>query len=316
MLSLFKNMLFINLVEMEIARRYKDQLMRCPVHLSVGQEAIASGVCAALRKSDKVLSNHRCHAHYLAKGGNLKAMLSEIHGKQSGCCGGRGGSMHLRDDNAGVMLSIPIVGSSIALAVGVALSIKQNKQNDVVVVFFGDGAIEEGVYHEVANFASLRHLPIVFVCENNFFSVYTHIDDRQNSTDLTRFGKSYGMHCKHINGNDVDLVYATAKEMINYTRNSNGPSFLQLDTYRLLEHCGPNNDDNLNYRNPKEIDVWLKESPIEVKKASLISENVLSEDKFEDIVKTMMSQINEAFDFAINDKFPDSTSRADYVYAK
>ena len=104
--------------------------------------------------------------------------------------------------------------------------------------------------------------------------------------------------------------------MINYTRNSNGPSFLQLDTYRLLEHCGPNNDDNLNYRNRKEIDVWLKESPIEVKKASLISENVLSEDKFEDIVKTMMSQINEAFDFAINDKFPDSTSRADYVYAK
>ena len=165
-LDIYKNMLRIRLVEEEIAKRYSEQNMRCPVHLSIGQEAIASGVMYNLNKEDKIYSTHRCHAHYLAKGGDLNKMISELHGKASGCCGGRGGSMHLFDDQAGIMSSLPIVGSVIPLAVGNALTFKLKKEKLVSAVFFGDGAIEEGVYHESANFAKIQSLPVLFICEN------------------------------------------------------------------------------------------------------------------------------------------------------
>ena len=178
-LSLLRAMLRIRLIEEEIAARYAEQEMRCPVHLSTGQEAVAVGVCAALRPDDKVVSTHRCHAHYLAKGGDLKAMLAEMHGRAAGCCGGRGGSMHLFDDDAGVLLSLPIVGSCLPIANGVALSMIQRGLDAVSVAFFGDGATEEGVFHETLNFAAVHRLPALFVLENNLYSCYTGLNDRQ-----------------------------------------------------------------------------------------------------------------------------------------
>src|SRR5262245_35830673 len=168
-LRLFREMLRIRLIEEEIAGRYREEKMRCPVHLSTGQEAVAVGVSVGLRRTDQIVSTHRCPAHYLAKGGDLKVMLSELMGKETGCCGGRGGSMHLFDRDAGVLLSLPIVAASIPVGVGAALAMKQRMSDDVSVIYLGDASVEEGVFHESANFAALRGLPAIFVCENNLY---------------------------------------------------------------------------------------------------------------------------------------------------
>src|SRR5580704_14655173 len=177
--QLFTAMLRIRLIEEEIAARYAQEKMRCPIHLSIGQEAVAVGVSSVLRRTDQIVTTHRCHAHYLAKGGDLKAMLCELMGREPGCCSGRGGSMHLFDRDAGVLLSLPIVAASIPIGVGAAFAMKRKKQDNVAVIYLGDASVEEGVFHESANFAALRRLPAIFICENNLYSVYTALHDRQ-----------------------------------------------------------------------------------------------------------------------------------------
>ena len=177
--NLLFGMLRIRRVEEAIADRYVEQEMRCPTHLCIGQEAIAVGVCDVLERKDKVFSNHRAHGHYLAKGGDLSAMIAELYGRVTGCCGGRGGSMHLIDLDAGVMGTTPIVGGTIPVATGSAWASALQKRGEVTVVFFGEGCFEEGVMHESLNFAALHKLPIVFICENNEFSVYTPLSLRQ-----------------------------------------------------------------------------------------------------------------------------------------
>ena len=174
--DLYYKMLRIRLVEEKISELYAEQEMRCPVHLSIGQEATAVGICAHLQKEDLVLSAHRAHAHYLAKGGDLKAMISELYGKETGCAMGKGGSMHLIDLNSGFFASVPIVGSTIPIATGVAWAFKMKKRSNITAVFLGDGATEEGVFHESLNFAALKQLPIVFICENNGWAVSTPTD--------------------------------------------------------------------------------------------------------------------------------------------
>ena len=261
--NLAESLFRLRMVENEISKRYSHQEMRCPVHLSIGQEAVAVGVCNNLEKEDQVYSTHRCHSHYLAKGGNLQSMISEIYGKKSGCCGGRGGSMHLMDISVGMMLSLPIVASVIPIAVGAAMSKKINKSKTVVVVFFGDAAVEEGVFHESANFASLHNLPILFVCENNRYSCFTDVSERQPSEDLTRLAKSHNIESIKMNGNDVIKVFNQSQKIIKKIKKNSKPFFLQLDTYRYVEHCGPDNDDHLNYRNKNEVKKWLDDDPIE-----------------------------------------------------
>ena len=173
-IELLYSMIRMRMVEEKIANKYSEQEMRCPVHLSIGQEAIASGICLNLEKKDQVLSAHRSHFHYLAKGGNLKKMISEIYGKETGCAGGKGGSMHLIDINAGLVAAVPIVGSTIPIGVGLAWANKLDKSKRIVVIFFGEGATEEGVFYESINFAALHSLPVLFVCENNYYSVYSY----------------------------------------------------------------------------------------------------------------------------------------------
>ena len=180
---LLEKMKLIRMIEEEIAKRYSENKMRCPTHLSIGQEAPAVGVFSALQKSDWVFSGHRNHAHYLAKGGNLKAMISEIYGKSSGCCGGKGGSMHLTDKSSGFIGATPSVGSTIPIAVGAALTAKRIASNRIVSIFFGDGAMEAGVVHESMNFAATAKLPVLFICENNLYSVYSPLDVRQPSEE-------------------------------------------------------------------------------------------------------------------------------------
>ena len=313
--NLFSSLLKLRMTENEIAKKYSEQEMRCPVHLSLGQEAAAVGVCANLDTQDQVYSTHRCHSHYLAKGGNLRSMISELYGKRSGCCGGRGGSMHLMDPSVGMMLSLPIVASIIPIAVGAALSLKLKKKKNVISVFFGDAAVEEGVFHESANFASLNKLPIVFVCENNKYSCFTKINERQPSEDITRLAKCHNISNLRMNGNNLIDVYEKSKMIIQQIKKKPEPFFLQLDTYRHVEHCGPNSDDNLNYRGKSELNNWLKDDPLENFIKFLKGENEFDQKIVNEINDKIMIEINSAFKFAKNDKFPNPASIKKFVYA-
>jgi pyruvate dehydrogenase E1 component alpha subunit len=310
-------MLRIRMVEEAIAHRYKDQPqeMRCPVHLSVGQEAAATGVCMALRPSDRAFSTHRCHSHYLAKGGPLKPMLAEIYGKADGCLGGRGGSMHLTSPEHGMMLSVPIVASSIPLAVGAALASSLDGKDDVGVAFFGDAAVEEGIWHESANFAQLRKLPVLFVCENNLYSVYTPLADRQPNRPLTQLAEAHGMATAHADGNDVEAVFHTTTEAVNRARRGDGPSFLLFDTYRWREHCGPDYDDHLKYRPSGELEKWKALDPIEHYFAELAKRGHLSGADRARLEAEISAEIDAAFEFAKASPLPEPSAAASHVYA-
>jgi pyruvate dehydrogenase E1 component alpha subunit len=314
-LKLLRDMLHIRLVEETIAARYAEQQMRCPVHLSIGQEGIAVGACHALRESDRVFSTHRCHAHYLAKGGDLKRMLAEIYGKAPGCIGGRGGSMHLTDPDKGMMSSVPIVSSSIPLAVGSALADKIDGADRVSVAFFGDASIEEGVFHESANFASLNRLPVLFVCENNLYSVYTPLHERQPQRPLTDVAKAHAMHAAAADGNDVEAVYRATKAAVQHARNGKGPTFLLFDTYRWREHCGPNYDNQLGYRTEAEYLEWRKRDPLERLKAKLLRGGTLSEASFAATQAELQRAIDAAFEYAKAAPLPAPSEASAFVYA-
>lgn len=308
-------MLRIRLVEEAIAARYVDQEMRCPVHLSVGQEATAVGVCAPLRTTDKVYSTHRSHAHYLAKGGDLKAMLAEIYGKAAGCCGGRGGSMHLFDTAVGMELSVPIVGSSIPLATGAALAMRQRGEDNVAVVIVGDAAIEEGVFHESMNFAALNKLPVIYVCENNQFSIYTPLSERQPDRPLTDLAEAHGVASRHMDGNDITAVCTTMEEAVGRARAGDGPSFLVFDTYRWFEHCGPNMDNHLGYRTEQEFETWKGRDPVVAARAALIGSGAADEDALTALADALARDIDAAFAFAQEAPLPEAEAAVRHVYA-
>ena len=311
----FERMLFIRKVEEEIARRYSEQKMRCPVHLSIGQEGAAVGVCSVLEVTDQIVSNHRCHAHYLAMGGNFKAMLAEIYGKASGCAGGRGGSMHLFDNDAGIRASIPIVAGGIPLAGGIALSKKVKDEAGIAVAFFGDGAVEEGVFHETLNFAKVRNLPLLFVCENNQFSVYTGLSERQPDDNMLRYADASGIKNIRVNGSLVGEVADNVQILTDFIRKDKAPAFIQIDTYRWLEHCGPNGDDNLGYRVASETEKWKKRCPVALLQEELINKNIITLSALTEISKRLDKTIAEIFETAIKDDFPIATTAGDHVYA-
>lgn len=310
-LDLLKKMLWIRGIEEELANRYKDQEMRCPMHLCIGQEAIAVGVCENLTRTDKMFSNHRAHGHYLAKGGDAKAMVAEIYGKETGCCGGRGGSMHLIDLSVGFMGATPIVGGTVPLAVGAAWASKLKKSNDISVIFLGDGCFEEGVVHESMNFAALHKLPVLFVCENNEFSVYTHTGLRQPKRPIYKIAEAHGLNAMSIDGNDIHQVIAASKKMVDLARAGEGPQFLECKTYRWREHCGPDFDNHLCYRSEESISAGHADCPIE----KLIKVSAFSSDDCQSIKSEVSRKISDVFAFAVNSKNPEPESAKDYLYA-
>ncbi len=315
LLNLYREMARIRMVEEEIARRYCEQEMRCPVHLSIGQEAAAVGACAALRMQDQIVSTHRCHSHYLAKGGDLAAMMAEIHGKATGCCGGRGGSMHLFDRDAGVLASVPIVSSSIPLGVGAALAFRQRGEDNVALAFLGDGSIEEGVFHESANLAVLFRLPVVFFAENNLFSVYTHLRDRQPDRPLTDVAKAHAMAADHVDGNRVVDVFKATTAAVRRARDGNGPTLIVADTYRWREHCGPNYDNDIGYRLAADFEAWKERCPVAGFEAHLIDQGVLDAPARDVMHKEIAAEIEAAFEFAKSSPFPDPATAGERVYA-
>lgn len=263
--ELLRAMVHIRRVEEGLADVYRDeQEMRTPVHFSVGQEATAVGVCAALRRDDFVYAGHRCHAQYLAKGGDLTAMVAELYGRETGCSRGRGGSVHLVDTAAGFGAASAILGEMISVGTGAAWAFATTGRDQVVATFFGDGAAEEGVFHESLNFAAVRRVPVVFVCENNGYSLSSPLALRQPAgTRISDWADRYGMPSVRADGNDVVAVHAAATEAVRWCREGRGPYFLELATYRWREHVGPNSDDDLDHRSKAEVDSWKARCPID-----------------------------------------------------
>ncbi len=314
---LYLEMLRIRMVEERIAELYAEKEMRCPVHLCIGQEAIPVGVSATLNRDDLVLSGHRSHGHYLAKGGDLNRMFAEIYGKESGCAKGKGGSMHLVDLAAGFLGATPIVASSIPIAVGAAFGAKLKGLNVVTVVYFGEGATEEGTFHESVNFAVLRNLSIIFVCENNLYSVYSPLSVRQpNTRDIVDIAEAHGCEGKRIDGNDVRVIHESASQAVRKARSAGGPTLLECETYRWREHCGPNFDNDLGYRAPAEFEEWQANCPLEKAKTYLSELDALSLSWQRDQVDRLSSEIEQAVRFAEKSQFPSRDQLFQDVYAR
>ena len=313
---IYFKMLRIRMVEEYISKTYSNWKMRCPVHLSIGQEAPAVGVIENLTRKDKVVTAHRSHAHYLAKGGDLKSMISELYGKETGCAKGKGGSMHLIDIQAGLEAAVPIVGSTIPIGVGISWSMKLENKKNVVVIFFGDGATEEGVFQESLDFASLKNLPVLFVCENNQFSVYSHINKRQSpKRNILKISKAIGINSTYLSGKDVLEIHKSSRDIIKNIKKKSRPHLIVVDTFRHLEHCGPNNDDHLGYRSESYVNSWLKKDPLLKLEKKLFTTSQLTEKKLKIIKLKIKKEILLAFQFAENSKFPNKNSIFEEIYA-
>lgn len=316
LLTLYRQMQLIRVVELRIAELYPEQDMRCPVHLSVGQEAAEAGACVALESRDYVMSGHRSHGHYLGKGGDLKRMMAEIYGKATGCAGGVGGSMHLIDLEAGFLGAAPIVGSTIPIAVGSAFASKLRGDDSVTMLFLGDGATECGVFHESLNFAKLHELPVVFLCENNFFSVYSPMEVRQpKDRAIMALAEAHNIESHLGDGNDVVQSYQLAKRAVDKARAGQGPSFIELTTYRWLEHCGPNYDNDIGYRTEEEYQAWRAKEPVARYEAELIAWGVATRDQLDAITAEIAADMEEAVTFAKTSPFPPAAAMAQHVYA-
>lgn len=302
MLDLEFEVLRIRRIEERIAKEYRNQEMRCPVHLSIGQEIAAVAIASALSKDDHMFSTHRGHAHYLAKGGNLRRFISELYGKQTGCSKGQGGSMHLVDWACGFGGSTSIVGGTIAVGVGLAFANKLKGNDRVVVVCIGDAAIEEGVFHESANFASLHQLRVIFYCENNLFSCFTHIKERQPKRDLKAMARGHGIRSSTFDGNHLNILARKLQSIVANVRKNAKPRFIEVHNYRLVEHCGPNDDDHLGYRDRMVTRYAKKNDPVLKIKMPEAEEQIKIE-------------IDHAFDFAKNSPFPKQDELGKYEYA-
>lgn len=310
--KLYFNTLRIRLIEERISREYSNQNIRCPIHLSIGQEAISSPLSLVFNKKDFVVSNHRSHAHYLGKGGNLKKFIAELYGKKTGCSGGRGGSMHLNDKSCGFIASTPIVANSIPVGVGLALSKKIKKEKGVVIIFFGDAAVEEGVFFESLNFAIVKKLKVIFVCENNFYSVYSCFKYRQpKGRKIAKVVQSFGIKSLRLDGNNFYNNYKIYKKAYNFVKSKNLPIFIEFLTYRFVEHCGPNTDDHLNYRNINDLELWKKKDSIFEK--TFFFKKYLNKSSLEENIK---KEINDAFIFAKKSVPPHIREAYTRLYAK
>lgn len=308
-LKLYRDMVRIRTVEERIAERYGEQQMRCPVHLSIGQEAIAAGVSAALEPRDYVLSTHRAHAHYLGKGGDMRRFIAELYGRATGCCGGHGGSMHLIDLSVNMLGATPIVGNIVPVATGVAFATWLDGRDDVTVVYLGDGATEEGTFAESINFAALKSLPILYVVENNFFSVYSPLSVRQPAArDVVALAASHGIAGARGDGNDVEQVHRLAETAVAHARSGAGPYVLELETYRWREHCGPAYDNHLGYRTIAEFEDWRGRDPVVQTERRLFEAGALDAQRKAAIVRELEAEADDAFAFALASPFPDGST--------
>lgn len=308
-------MVLIRETEEAIARYYHEQQMRCPTHLCIGQEAVAAGLGAALRPDDYAFGSYRSHGIYLAKGGNLNAMMAELYGKATGAQRGKAGSMQLGAPEVGLLCASALVGGTVPQAVGAALAAKMRGEKKIAVSVHGDAATEEGVWHEAMNFASLKKLPVIFLCENNFFAVYTHISERQATDKIYKRAAAYGMPGVRVDGNDVLAVYQAVRKAAEQARQGGGPTLIEAVTYRWREHCGPNWDDHLGYRDVKEAQAWMARDPIKKFEKILLKKKVMTPDEIQKVRSEILKEVEAAIAFAKNSPFPDPSELMTGVYA-
>lgn len=302
-------------VEETIATRYTEWKIRCPTHLCTGQEAVSAGVGVVLRKDDLVVSTHRSHGHYLAKGGDLKGMIAELYGKSTGCSSGRGGSMHLIDLNVGFMGSTSIVGGTIPVGTGLGFAISLNGTDQVSCVFLGDGSTEEGVFYESLNFAALKKLPVLYICENNLYSVYSSLSVRQpQGRNIHQMAAALGVSSDSGDGNDILAVFSKVDSAVKSIRSGEGPVFLEFSTYRWREHCGPNFDNDIGYRTEKEFLEWKDKDPIIAWETQLIAEGVTTGNEISAMEACIEHELTEAFAFAEESPFPLPSEAGNYIY--
>lgn len=317
MLALYRSMLRIRRVQERIESFYLQDDMKTPVHLCIGQEAIAAGVCLALEPEDSIQSNHRGHGHYLAKGGDLKAMIAELHCKATGCSGGFGGSMHLVDVAAGHLGSSSIVGGGIPIGTGIGLAMRMRRTSQVSVVFFGDGAADEGVLYESLNFAMLKRLPVIFVLEDNRWAVCSPRDSRQTGDNVFLRGADPDrLFTARLDGNDAEIVHETARAAVARGRSGAGPSLLVCDTYRIMGHAGCKAQEPSGYRDACEIDAWCDKCPVALYRARLVSRGILDESTEAAMEAAIAAEITEAFDFAAQSPLPDDGDLHKHLFSE
>ena len=315
-LRLLREMKRIRAYEEAIAARYAEGKMRCPTHLSIGQEAVPAALSQILRRDDLAVSTHRGHAHYLGKGGSGRRMVAELYGKATGCSGGRGGSMHLVDLAVGFKGSAAIVGNTIPVGVGIGLAISLAGDDRVSVVFLGEAAVEEGVFYESVNFAALRQLPVLFVCENNLYSVYSPLHVRQPvGRAIHQMVAGMGVRSLACDGNAVEQCHGLLADEVMRIRGGGGPVFVECATYRWREHCGPNFDNDLGYRTESEFRAWRDRDPVALYEEQLVADGLVDTRSLAEMRDGIECEVADAFAYAEDSSFPAPVDSFTHIYA-
>ena len=295
-------MLEIRRFEEHVADEALDGRLPGFAHSYIGQEAVAAGVCHWLTKKDRIVSNHRGHGHCIAKGADMNRMMAEIYGKKTGCCKGKGGSMHIADFSIGMLGADGIVGAGLPISTGAACAAKLEGEKNVAVVFFGDGACNEGEFHESLNLAGIWKLPLLFVCENNGYGVNTPVEYAMAAGELTRIPEAYRIANRVVDGNDVEAVHAAAGEAIAQLRKGNGPYFLECKTYRWYKHFLSRELED--FRPADEIAAWKERCPIKTYERLLLERGVLTPAKLKKIQGKTLKKVEDAYAFALTSPFP------------
>lgn len=313
-IRLLRTMLLIRRFEESIVDVYPAQDMKTPVHLYIGQEAIAAGACAHLTPEDYVFTNHRNHGHCLAKGMDPKMLYAELYGRTTGCCKGKGGSMHPAAPEIGIPGTSAIVGGGLPLGVGAALAFKMTGTDRISVVFFGDGAADEGVFHESMNFASLKKLPVVFVCENNLYATNSPLSARQPHDRIAERAEGYDMPGASLDGSDVTGIYSAAGKAAAQARAGGGPTLIECKTYRWKGHVGPECDVEKGCRPRAELEAWMEKCPLVLYKNRLFDENLVDEDQYQRLCDEIDRQLASDLALAKQSPYPDEKDLLSDVY--
>ena len=314
--SMLERMLLIRMTEEHIAQGVLDKRIFTPCHLYIGQEADAVGVCWALKDSDYVFSTHRSHGHYLAKGGSVEKLFAEIYCRETGCSGGRGGSMHVCDPDIGLLGSSSIVAGCLGIGIGPALKSKLMGLDDVSVIFHGDCVPEEGVWHESLNFSAVNKLPVIYVCENNLYAASSPLADRRADDNIFEVAKAHGLHIEVVDGNDVFAVNKAATEAVQRARNGEGPQYIETRTYRWLGHVGPYDNIAEGLRDINELNEWKERCPIKNLERKLISEKVMTEEEIDKLHNKVRMIVEDAEAKAIAASKPSPETLLRHIYRR
>ena len=303
-IKMYEQMLTIRRFEEKAIELFEHNLIRGNIHVCIGQEAVSVGICSYLRREDFMVNTHRGHGNCIAKGADLKLMMAELLGKSTGYCKGKGGSMHIADFEGGNLGANGIVGGGLPIAVGAGISIQNRGTDQVVACFFGDGASNQGTFHESLNLAALWRLPVVFVCENNLYALSTPIRESLSVPHISDRAKAYGMTGFHIDGNDVIEVYSKMKEAVERAKAGEGPTLLDCITYRFFGHFTGDPGRGITYRSKEEMDQWQNRCPIKKLRERLIKEKMMTEEMEKTIEANVKASIEKAVQFAKESPFP------------